>query len=479
MRPLCTRVAALDRAYARAHRSHVASVHGAVQWGAPQPEVENQLAADRKELLSFFPILAKAVQAESQVVGISQETEWIGKLLHYVVPKGRLFRGCSALNACRELLPPDRAELGKPLGLAFEMVSDVLVVPAVTAAAPCHANGPAPLRTFQMQGYIVMMDDLVDESTLRRGVPCWHTLPGIGLHAVNDAFLLHTSVFKVLQRYFRAEPSYAYLFELLNEVGTVQGSSLTPLSARVQPILLQLSEGKSEGCRNACPAQCIFRAAIAQNYECHNGSPGSGAVRFDDFDHAVHSAQAFYKLSYYSFYAPLAAALHLAGASDRPRHKALWRITKDLGLLFVVQLLPQSTIFNSGQNRFASRLQDDYSDCYESEAVSGKTQSDIRNGKCTWLVAEAKRRANESQLALLKENYGYDDAEKVAAVMDLYAQLGVQEAADEYIRSGYARIAKEIDSQQHNLPPGMLHYTLANMRKRVPSSLTEIVMLLR
>ncbi|KAK3932198.1 Farnesyl pyrophosphate synthase [Frankliniella fusca] len=380
MRPLCSRAAALGRAHAHAHRSQVAAVHG--HGGeAPQPGVENQLAADRKELLSFFPTLAKAVQVESQAVGIPHETEWIGKMLHYVVPKGRLFRGCSALNACRELLPPDRAELGKPLGLAFEM------------------------------GYITIIDDLVDEADLRRGQPSWHTLPGVGLHAVNDAFCLHSSVYKVLQRYFRAEPSYAYLFELFNE--------------------------------------CIFRGIIAQNYECHNGFSGSGAARFDDFNHEVHSAQAFFKISYYSFYGPLAAALHLAGASDRSRHEALWRITKDIGMLFAVQ--------------------DDYSDCYESEAVSGKSQCDIRNGKCTWMVAEAKRRASESQLALLKENYGFDDAEKVAAVMHLYAQLGVQEAADEYIRSGYARIAKEIDSQC-DFPPGMLHYTLDSMRQPLPAS---------
>ncbi|XP_026273985.2 farnesyl pyrophosphate synthase-like isoform X3 [Frankliniella occidentalis] len=366
-------LSSLAAAQGRAFVGVLRAVHGtAAQFVSP----DKQLAADRRELLAFFPTLVEDVKADSQVVGIPSETEWIGKVLHYVVPRGRLFRGCSALNACRELLPPDRAALGRPLGLAFEM----------------------------LQGYVVIIDDLVDAAELRRGLPAWHTLPGVGVHAVNDAFLVHTAMNKVLHRYFHTEPSYVRLFELFNEA--------------------------------------IFYGIIAQNYECHNGCTGEG--RFDAFDHAMHAAQARFKIAHYSFYSPLAAAMHLAGLSDSGRHGALWGVAQDIGMLFTVQ--------------------DDYSDCYEPESLSGKTRCDIRNGKCTWLVVEAKRRANDKQRALLKENYGVDDAEKVAAVMELYAELGMEQAIQDWMRSEYSRIS-EVIRRQRDLPPDALHYILDAIRQ--------------
>ncbi|XP_052130655.1 farnesyl pyrophosphate synthase-like [Frankliniella occidentalis] len=318
-------------AQGRAFVGVLRAVHGtAAQLIAPG----KQLAADRRELLAFFPTLVEDVKADSLPVGIPSETEWIGKL----------------------------------------------------------------------QGYIVIADDLVDGAELRRGLPAWHTLPGVGLHAINDAFIIHMAMNKVLHRYFRTEPSYVRLFELLNET--------------------------------------IFYAVISQNYECHNGFTGEG--RFDAFDHAMHAAQARFKISHYSFYSPLAAAMHLAGLSDSGRHEALWRMAQDIGMLFTVQ--------------------DDYSDCYEPESLSGKSRCDIRNGKCSWLVVEAKRRANDKQRALLKENYGVDDAEKVAAVMELYAELGVEEAAQDWMRSEYSRIS-EVIRRQRDLPPDALHYILDAIRQ--------------
>lgn len=49
----------------------------------------------------------------------------MSQILTHTLPNGRLFRGCQALHACRELLPSATEEaevLGKPLACAIELV---------------------------------------------------------------------------------------------------------------------------------------------------------------------------------------------------------------------------------------------------------------------------------------------------------------------------------------------------------------------
>ncbi len=54
--------------------------------------------------------------------------------------------------------------------------------------------------------------------------------------------------------------------------------------------------------------------------------------------------------------------------------------------------------------------------CYGDAGQMGKEGTDIENGKCSWLVVEALRRATPAQRATLQENYGVDEPARVAAV---------------------------------------------------------------
>uniref|UniRef100_A0A3B1IKA2 Farnesyl pyrophosphate synthase n=1 Tax=Astyanax mexicanus TaxID=7994 RepID=A0A3B1IKA2_ASTMX len=58
----------------------------------------------------------------------------------------------------------------------------------------------------------------MDASVTRRGQPCWYKKEGIGLDAINDAFLLEGSIYRLLRRHCRGQPYYLHLLELFTEI---------------------------------------------------------------------------------------------------------------------------------------------------------------------------------------------------------------------------------------------------------------------
>lgn len=64
----------------------------------------------------------------------------------------------------------------------------------------------------------------MDSSVTRRGQPCWYRTEGVALIAINDAFLLESTIYWLLKKHFRADPSYINLLELFHEVRTTHES---------------------------------------------------------------------------------------------------------------------------------------------------------------------------------------------------------------------------------------------------------------
>ncbi|KHN71102.1 Farnesyl pyrophosphate synthase [Toxocara canis] len=47
----------------------------------------------------------------------------------------------------------------------------------------------------------------MDGSTMRRGKPCWHRLPGVGLSAINDGLILDSAINHILNDTLRNDPN--------------------------------------------------------------------------------------------------------------------------------------------------------------------------------------------------------------------------------------------------------------------------------
>ena len=62
-----------------------------------------------------------------------------------------------------------------------------------------------------LQAWLLVADDIMDESQTRRGQPCWYKCKGVGHIAINDAVTIEALVFKILKRHFAQDACYLQL----------------------------------------------------------------------------------------------------------------------------------------------------------------------------------------------------------------------------------------------------------------------------
>ena len=245
--------------------------------------------------------------------------------------------------------------------------------------------------TELLQAYFLVSDDIMDSSKTRRGSPCWYLVPQVGMIAINDSFMLESAIYLLLKKYFRQESCYVDLMELFHEV-TFQ----TELGQLMD--LLTAPEDK---------------------------------VDLSSFSMEKFTFIVIYKTAYYSFYLPVALAIHLAGlATPKNLQQA-----KDI-------LIPLGEYFQS---------QDDYLDAFGSPETIGKIGTDIQDNKCSWLINQALKRASPEQKAVLDANYGAKDAEKELRVKGVYAELKLDEVYKAFEEERVGEIRKligEVDERE-------------------------------
>ncbi|XP_068778508.1 farnesyl pyrophosphate synthase isoform X2 [Struthio camelus] len=232
----------------------------------------------------------------------------------------------------------------------------------------------------------------MDSSLTRRGQLCWYKKEGIGLDAVNDAFLLESSVYRLLKKYCGGRPYYLHLLELFLQTvyQTELGQALDLITAPVSQVDLN------------CFSEERYKAIVK------------------------------YKTAFYSFYLPVAAAMYMTGIDSEEEHANAKAILLEMGEYFQVQ--------------------DDYLDCFGDPELTGKVGTDIQDKKCSWLVVECLRRVTPEQRQILEENYGCKEPEKVAKVKELYETLGMRAVFQEYEEKSYQHLQELIKKHAKRLP---------------------------
>ena len=217
-----------------------------------------------------------------------------------------------------------------------------------------------------LQAFFLVSDDIMGASHTRRGSPCWYRMPNVGMIAVNDSFMLESSIYILLKKYFRDHKSYVDMVELFHEV--------------------------------------TFQTELGQT--CDLLTAPEDKVDLDNFSMKF-TFIVIFKTAYYSFYLPVALALYYTGLATEKNLKT----ARDI-------LIPMGEYF---------QIQDDYLDAYADQETLGKIGTDIQDNKCSWLVNQALRKASPEQRKILDENYCRKDAKCEQKVKQVYNELKLDE----------------------------------------------------
>lgn len=262
--------------------------------------------------------------------------------------------------------------------------------------------------TELLQAFFLVSDDIMDSSITRRGQPCWYRQEGVGMIAINDAFMLESAIYILLKKYFRSHPSYVDLLELFHEV--------------------------------------TYQTELGQL--CDLLTAPEDKVNLDNFSMHKYRFIVIYKTAYYSFYLPVALALHQLGLATPKNLKQAQEILIPLGEYF--------------------QIQDDYLDNFGLPEHIGKIGTDIKDNKCSWLVNQALETATPEQRKILEENYGQKDDAKEGIIKELYDDMKLKQRYEEFEEKRAAQIRDMINNvdESEGLKKEVFEVFLAKIYKR-------------
>ncbi|XP_071651831.1 farnesyl pyrophosphate synthase-like [Temnothorax longispinosus] len=340
--------------------------------------VQVMIEEESREMMTTWPDIVRDIIDAIKDLNIPDVVKWIEKVLQYNVPGGKKTRGLTLIYAYKivirnDQITEDNIRLVRILAWCVEL----------------------------MQAYVLIIDDIMDHSLVRRGKPCWYRYNNIGAAAINDGILIENATFYIIQKYFKKKDYYINILETFHDIifKTLMGQCLDMLSTNF---------GKK---------------------------PDLDLFTMDRYKSIIE-----YKTAYYTCILPVTVAMYLAGIKDPEMFKQATPVLLEIGRFY--------------------QIQDDYLSCFGNPEVRGKDDTDIQEGKCTWFIVVALQRATPEQRKILEECYGVSDPEKVKRVRQLFTDLNLLDAYSTFEEETYNLINVHIQQIScgllHNLFLGLL-----------------------
>ncbi|KAL0247946.1 hypothetical protein GEMRC1_003185 [Eukaryota sp. GEM-RC1] len=239
-----------------------------------------------------------------------------------------------------------------------------------------------------LQAAFLVADDVMDNSDIRRGQPAWHKRRGVGLAAVNDAFLLESLAYKALDIFFQDHPKKHQMCDLIRFVSRVTewGQFLDTLGTQV-------------------PVEAM--------------------------EPDLHSAICTYKTSFYTFFLPVSLGLLYCNVDiSAELSSSISSLTKLVGHLFQVQ--------------------DDYLDVFGDEEVVGKPSTDLIERKCAWPLVFALNKSSKSGGEVYGKLVSAVESGDVSEVKSIIHELDIKshfkEAESQLLTEIYGIMQQKSDS---------------------------------
>jgi len=315
-----------------------------------------------------------------------KEVEWVRKMLDYNVKGGKMNRGLMVVVSGDLIL--------KSQGRAVD--SEMLTKLAVLGWC-----------IEWLQAWLLVADDIMDDSQTRRGQPCWYKHKHVGKIAINDAFMIEMLVFRTLKRHFWQEPYYHQLVDLFMET--------------------------------------TFQTECGQLLDllCTN-------IGLDEFTENRWTLIVKYKTAFYSFYCSVALGMLVAGITSKKAFDAAREPLLKMGIYF--------------------QAQDDFLDAFGTPDQIGKIGTDIQDKKCGWLFVKAfNKLASPEQKKFLEKHYGNCKIESAEEkkIKDMYKELKLEKLYHDYEQQSYEEImAMKPAVEEANLPWSVFEMFLKKVYKR-------------
>ncbi|OJZ86888.1 hypothetical protein ASPFODRAFT_188646 [Aspergillus luchuensis CBS 106.47] len=216
-----------------------------------------------------------------------------------------------------------------------------------------------------LQAYLLMHDDIMDNSSTRRGKPCWYRRASVGMKAVNDGDILKSSIFFLLKLHFPKHPAYLKMMETFHEVA--------------------------------------FMSEIGQ--ECDGIA--SDERRIEEWTMAEYENLCNLKAGHYTFYLSVLLALQYLQL-DTPLNVQQIRDV----------LIPLGGFYQS---------QNDYLDMFGDHRLTGKIGTDIQENKCSWVIIQALPKCSTEQRHILLGNYGQPSRDSAMKCQRIFELLPLRE----------------------------------------------------
>ncbi|KPJ12445.1 Farnesyl pyrophosphate synthase 1 [Papilio machaon] len=238
--------------------------------------------------------------------------------------------------------------------------------------------------------YFLIMDDIEDGATSRHGKTCWHLLPDVKTLALNDSSIFRSTIHEILKKSFKG-PLYIKLVDIFNDA--------------------------------------FIHVAIGQ----HLDAILSRSKDYSLFTQENYDTVVKYKCTYYTMKLPLMLAMILADRADDASYELAENLCRDVGALF--------------------QMKNDFMDCFDLESESGKSGTDIQEGKCTWLAVKSLERGNPQQRKTFTTCYGSWNPEDVETIKSLYKDLDLKSLYEEQQIIRYKMFMQKVQELPSNATP--------------------------
>lgn len=250
-----------------------------------------------------------------------------------------------------------------------------------------------------LQACFLVADDIMDQSTTRRGKPCWYKNPTIKYDAVNDSFILRTFMNFLINTHFKADREMLFKIKMVfDEVGmdTEMGQMLDLTS---QP----------------------------------QGQTGKGIL--DGFSMDLYRKIVTFKTACYTFFLPIACGLIIMKQDGPKELDTARKICMQIGEKF--------------------QIQDDYLDNFGLPEKIGKIGTDIQDHKCSWLCVKALKLMSADQRKVFDEHYGKHEDSSVQKIKQIFDDLNLKDLYLKQEETSHVEITKLVNEASSFLPSAL------------------------